>query len=56
MDFNNDDGVVVDPLLPVEEENAEVDPELAEVADGDEEDESPVSVYDINEDGELEPA
>ena len=55
MDFNNDDAAV-DPLLPEVEEEADADVEVTEIADGDEEDESPVSVYDMNEDGELEPA
>ena len=56
MDFNNDDTAAVDPLLPVEEEDANADPEIADGVEEVEEDDSPVSVYDMNEDGELEPA
>ena len=54
MDFINDDGAVVDPLLPVEEEDA--DAETPDGVEEVEEDDSVVSVYDMNEDGELEPA
>jgi hypothetical protein len=54
MDFNNDD-TTVDPLVPEVEEEADADAESTVTGDV-EEDESPVSVYDMNEDGELEPA